>query len=192
MGGKTSTPRDSQKICQSPQHITHNISSAVSKLPERLRLCSPVTKQLTRHQIGVLDPNLKQPVSTRSSKAQEGLLKSPSFSWGLKASIQKGRMAERSIKLVRPRVSLVQMHCYFAPKKNSQKWSYSQIHDPLQGSKHFWTKNPHLKEFLKHFYWDLFVSFMDQGWAPAPKICFMVVFTHPSSLGSSVIRNMTR
>lgn len=77
------------------------------------------------------------------------------------------------------------------PKKNSQKWSYSQIHDPLQGSKHFWTKNPHLKEFLKHFYSDLFVSFMDQGWAAAPKICFMVVFTHPSSLGSSVIRNMT-
>lgn len=25
----------------------------------------------------------------------------------------------------------------FRPKKTSQKWSYSQIHDPLQGSKHF-------------------------------------------------------
>ena len=52
------------------------------------------------------------------------IVEAPSFSCGLKASIQKGRMAERSIKLVRPRISLVQMHCYLAPKKNSQKCPY--------------------------------------------------------------------
>lgn len=128
MGGKASTRGDSQKVCQSPQHITHNISSAVSKLPERLRLCSPVTKQLSVPVSKASNwsprPQLETTSINQVIQGPRVIVEAPSFSCGLKASIQKGRMAERSIKLVRPRVSLVQMHCYLAPKKNSQKCPY--------------------------------------------------------------------
>ena len=126
----------SKKVCQSPQH-THNVSSAVSKLPERLRLCSPVTKQLPR-----------------SSKAQERLLKLPNLLGieGLDPKRENGReidqIGQAWLKDQYGNTSGSHVpnrsrwfKCISIWQKNtSQKWSYSQIHDPLQGTETIWTK----------------------------------------------------
>lgn len=194
---KTSTPRDSQKVCQGPQYITHNISSAVSKLPERLRLCSPVSSsefQFPRASNWSPQPQHETTSINHVIQGPKGIIWSSQLLLGIKSLDPKGENGRKVDQIGQASRLIGSNALVFGPKKNtSQKWSSSQIHEsPTRYKKHVWTKNPHLTEFLKHFYWDLFVSFMDQGWAPAPKMCFMVVFTHPSSLGSSVIRNVTR
>ena len=144
----TSLPKPS---AHHPQHLLSNLKA--TRAPPFVFSCHQAALSSSFQGIKFESPRPQHETTSINQVIQgpRGIVETTRISWGLKASIQKGRMAERSIKLVRPRVSLVQMHCYFAQKKTHRNEAILKFMIPYKVQNIFEPKTHISKSFSNTF-----------------------------------------